>query len=104
MAFLAVIFGTYYTYKNFKKVRDKKPHISINNKGITSRSWGFVPWSEIEGEEVIYEKKGKDTVSFLFYFIRENNHEKIKIDELNISSKKLIHLLKTYRIRHTKSL
>ncbi|MEP0265422.1 hypothetical protein [Dokdonia sp.] len=103
-AFLAVIFGAYYTFKNLKKSLDRKPHISIDRQGITSRVYGFAPWAEIMDEEIIYEPDGKNTIPFLFYYIGEDVYEKIKIDELNVSQKKLKNILRTYRIRYTKNM
>lgn len=103
-AFFAFIFGAYYTYKNMKMVFDRKPHLSIDHQGITSRSYGFASWSEITDEEIIHEREGKDTIAFLFYYIGEEVYEKIKLNELDISQKKLKHILRTYRIRYTKSI
>jgi hypothetical protein len=101
-AIIACIVGAYYIYKSLKKVLDKKPHIIIDKHGITSRSYGFISWADISDEEIIKEREGKNTYTYLTYYGPEDIYERIKINDLNISQKKLQNALRTYRIRYTK--
>lgn len=102
-ALLALIIVFEDFLKIWKKITKNEPIIEIDANGIKTEKSGFKKWSEIEGEEVIkeYFKESKLEVYLVFYYDQEKK-VKINLKELNVSSKKMINILKTYRIRNNK--
>ncbi len=103
-AILALIIVFQDSLKIWKKITKNEPIIEIDANGIKTEKSGFKKWSEIEGEEVIkeYFKESKLEVYLVFYYDQEKK-VKINLKELNVSSKKMINILKTYRIRNNKN-
>ncbi|SDS11567.1 hypothetical protein SAMN05216503_2022 [Polaribacter sp. KT25b] len=99
---LLVLSGTYFGFKEIKKVFNFSPQITIDNKGIKTATTEFKNWSEIKNEEIIIEGYGKNKEFYMIYDY-SNGFEKIKIDDFNISPKKLENLIRTYRIRNNKN-
>ena len=94
--------GAYFGVKELKQVFDSNPQIIIDDKGIKTVTTDFQNWIEIKNEEVIMEGSGKHKEFYLIYDYA-NGFEKLKIDDYNISPKKLESLLRTYRIRNKKN-
>lgn len=101
MATLLTLTGGYFGFKELKQVLDNNPQIIIDSKGIKTISTEFKSWSEIKNEEIIMEGSGKHREFYLIYD-HENGFEKLKIDDYNISPKKMENLIRTYRIRNNK--
>ena len=99
---LLTIVGIYFSFKELKQVLDNNPQIEINSKGIKTINTEFKNWSLIKNEEVQFEGYGKNRYYYL-YFEFEGGVEKLKINDYNISPRKLENLLKTYRIRNNKN-
>ncbi|NQX85574.1 MAG: hypothetical protein HRT67_06675 [Flavobacteriaceae bacterium] len=99
---LLTIVGIYFSFKELKQVLDNNPQIEINSKGIKTINTEFKNWSLVKNEEVQFEGYGKNRYYYL-YFEFEGGIEKLKINDYNISPKKLENLLKTYRIRNNKN-
>ena len=95
--------GIYFSYNELKQIFDTNPQIIIDDKGIETITTEFHKWSEIKNEEILMEGFGKNREFYLFYNFSNNNSEKLKIDDYNISPKKLEKLLRTYRIRNKKT-
>lgn len=99
---LFTLFGGYYAFKEYKQATNTEPQIFFDNKGIKTINTEFKKWNEIIKEEVIYEIYGKSSEAYLSYKFK-GGFEKIKINDFNISPKKMENLLKTYRIRSRKN-
>lgn len=97
------VIGVYSSVKELRKLFNNKPLIIISNKGIRTKSAGFRNWSSIKNEEVIQEGYGKSAKSYLTYLYNDDEYEKLKIDSLNVSHKELENIIRTYRIRYTKT-
>lgn len=99
---ILILIGMYNGFLAYRKASYNEPVITIDNKGITSKNIGFKNWSEISNEEVITEGSGKSEKSYLYYVYNNEENEKIEIDELNTTHRKLENLIRTYRIRYNK--
>jgi len=101
---ISCAFGLFNLFKELKKARNnKKPLIIIDNKGIQTKNVDFKEWSVITKEEIVHEDSGKYGKTYLIYFYDEDQFEKLEISELNVRSKALETMLRTYRIRHAKN-
>ncbi|MDT7832463.1 hypothetical protein RQM59_08735 [Flavobacteriaceae bacterium S356] len=99
---LLTLVGGYFGFKELKQVLDTNPQINLDNNGIKTINTEFKSWSEIKNEEVLMEGTGKSREFYLIYDYNEG-FEKLKIDDFNISPKKLENLIRTYRIRNNKN-
>ncbi len=102
MGTLLALFGSYFGFKELKQVLDTNPQITLDSNGIKTINTEFKSWNEIKNEEVVMEGSGKNKEFYLIYDYK-NGFEKLKIDDYNISPKKLENLLRTYRIRNNKN-
>lgn len=50
--YLIVVLGVYFAFKEFMKIINKLPQITINADGIRTISTDFYNWNEIKNEEV----------------------------------------------------
>jgi hypothetical protein len=96
------IIGLYSAVKESRKALNNKPQIIIDSYGIKTKNVDFKDWSKIESEEVVQEGYGKSAKSYLTYFYDENEFEKIEINSLNVTHRKLENIIRTYRIRSNK--
>lgn len=97
--------GLYGMVKESKKMfNNKKPQIIIDSYGIKTINIGFKSWSTIENEEVYKEGYGKSSKTYLLYVYDDNKFEKIQIDNLNVTMRKMENIIKTYRIRSNKNI
>lgn len=102
-AFL-ILLGILSAKDNLKLFLNNKTQLIIDNKGITTENSGFVKWSNIEDEEIIYETDFRNNIKhyLIFYYNGYQNYEKIDIEGLNTSKKELENVIRTYRIRSKK--
>ena len=96
--------GVYGIVKESRRAFNRTPQIVIDNKGMTTKKVDYREWAVIEGEEVVQEGYGQSAKSYLTYFYDGYQFEKVKIDALNVSHKKLENIIRTYRMRHGKNL
>ena len=99
----SILIGIYFLITRLKHGKRKEPQIIIDSNGIETISTEFTSWDLIYDEEVIQEGFGKSSSSYLQYFFDDSEIEKIKIDELNISARRLENIVRTYRIRYNKN-
>jgi hypothetical protein len=81
-----------------KKLSDKSAQITLNDKGIETSASGYHNWDTVQDEDVITERRGKTTVTFLV-FTYTGGSERSKIDSLAIGRRQLEKLLRIYRGR-----
>lgn len=96
------LYGLYSTIKEFRHATNTEPQIILNKSGIKTVNTEFLDWSKIYNESVIMEGLNENSEFFLIYDYK-NGNEKIKINDFNITPKKLENLLRTYRIRYNKT-
>lgn len=77
----------------YKKLRNNRLFIIINNEGIETIDAGFFRWEDIEGEEISY--------GHLCYTC-PTGYTKIKITGSDITRNELEQRLRVYRVRSTK--
>lgn len=99
---LLTLTGVYLGFEGLKKVFDRNPQITMSNKGIETINTEFKNWSEVKNEEVLMEGSGKHRDFYLIYDYKKG-FEKLKINDYDISPKKLENLIRTYRIRNNKN-
>ena len=99
---LLTVIGAYFSFSEFKQANNSEIQIYLDNKGIQTINTEFKSWSEISNEHVISERSGKYRKTYLKYDFNAGG-EKLRIDDYNISKKKLETLLKTYRVRFEKN-
>ncbi|WP_040627082.1 hypothetical protein [Mucilaginibacter paludis] len=85
-------------YGAVKKMNNKLPQIILGNQGIQSATAKFYAWSEVVNEDVIAVQSGKTRRYFLVYNYPLGK-QRIDIGPLNISRRRLEHLLRIYRGR-----
>ena len=88
-------------FKGTRKALNNKPQLILDHQGITARKVGFLGWSEVQSEEVIRVRRGKNSKTFLTFY-HPSGQEEINIESYNISRKELNNALKTYRLRWEK--
>ena len=98
-----ILIGIYGSTQQLRRLLNKKPQLIIGNKGIETISVEFKKWSAIKGEEVIQEGSGKSSKSYLVFWYDNDQYEKLEIEPLNTTRKKLENSVRTYRIRNTKN-
>lgn len=103
LGIIMISIGLYNAIKELRKVFNNKPQIIIDHRGITTKNVDFRDWSVIENEEVMQEGYGKSAKSYLTYIYDKDEYEKIGIDSLNVTHRKLENLIRTYRIRNNKN-
>ena len=96
-------FGIYTIIKELRKTTIKEAQIIVNNKGIKTINVEFREWKEISDEQIVQEGYGKSLKSFLIYCYDSEEYEKLELEQLDITPKKLENILRTYRIRHNKN-
>jgi len=99
---LLSVVGSHFGFIELKQVLDTNPQITLDRKGIKTINTDFKSWHEIKHEKVLMEGSGKYKEFYLIYDYKDG-FEKLKIDDYNISPKKLEHLIRTYRIRNNKN-
>jgi len=89
----AVVLGYFFGYK---KLINRKPQLTLNNKGISTKKKGFHKWEEIERCVIVTGNIG------LLKYTHSRGHENVAIKELNIKNNgiKLSKLLMVYRERN----
>lgn len=97
--YLIVVLGVYFTFKEFMKIINKLPQITINADGIRTISTDFYNWNEIKNEEVIDESSGKHIRHYLTYE-HPNGIEQLLINDYAIDKSSLNKLLILYRGRN----
>jgi uncharacterized membrane protein YciS (DUF1049 family) len=88
-------FGLYLSFNQIKKIRDKSPQISINDKGIKLKNENLISWDRIYNDRVYSQSNGKSSTNYLAF-----NDEEIEIDDLGITFSELEKLLQVYRVRY----
>jgi FlaA1/EpsC-like NDP-sugar epimerase len=90
---MAIILGYYFGYK---KLINREPQLTLNNKGINTKKTGFHKWEEIERCFIISGHRA------LLKYTHSRGHENIDIQELNVKNNgiKLSKLLMVYRERN----
>ena len=91
---IAFLFGFF----DLKLATNKKPQIILNNGGMETIETPYQPWRDIKEENVISEYTSRQTLYYLTYNY-PGGSEKVQIDNLDITHKKLEHLLLVYRGR-----
>jgi len=97
--YLIVVLGVYFAFKEFMKIINKLPQITINSDGIRTISTDFYNWNEIKNEEVIDESSGKHIRHYLIYE-HPNGREQLLINDYAIDKSSLNKLLILYRGRN----
>lgn len=77
----------------YKKLRNNRLFIIINNEGIETIDAGFFRWEDIEGEEISYGH---------LCYTGPTGYTKIKITGSDITRNELEQRLRVYRVRSTK--
>lgn len=90
-------FGLYLSFNQIKKLREKSPQISINDKGIILKNENLISWDRIYNDRVYCQSNGKNSTNYLAF-----NDEEISIDDLGITFSELENLLHVYRVRFEK--
>ena len=80
---------------NLKRLKEKTPQLIISDKGIEIPGSGLKTWSEIKDESVSIPNKSGPYLDFEY----DGGSEHFDIAFLEITRKKLIHVLKVYRQR-----
>ncbi|MGA6119201.1 hypothetical protein [Sphingobacterium anhuiense] len=97
--FIIVALGLYFTIREFLKMINKLPQITINADGIKTISTDFYNWNEIKNEEVIDESSGKYIRHYLTYE-HPNGIEQLLINDYAMDKSSLNKLLILYRGRN----
>lgn len=77
----------------YRKLRNNRLFIIINNEGIETLNTGFFPWEDIEDEEISYRH---------LCYICPEGYIKVEITESDLTRNELEHRLRVYRVRSTK--
>lgn len=93
-----LILGLFLSFDQVKKLNDKAPQITLNDKGIKLKNENLISWNRIYNDRVFNQSNGKSSTSYLAF-----NDEKIAIDELAIKFNELENLLHVYRVRYEKN-
>lgn len=104
LGFIMCLIGMYSTRKESKKAlnnNNNNPQLIISSKGIKTSNTSFREWSTIDFEYVILEGYGKSSKLYLIFYY-DDEFEKVPIDDLDVSRRKIENILRTYRIRHDK--
>ena len=99
---LFVAFGLYFLFITIKKANSNEPQIILNSLGIKLAKKDFMDWHYITDDFVESRRSGKYTHNFL-RFEFHNQHQEIRIDDLNTNSDKIENLLHVYRVRYEKN-
>lgn len=103
---LVFAISIFFFYFSIKKLINRKPIITIDNKGIYTTKSGFVSWKSIKRADVgVFVEFGKHMSKILrLDFIKENNLQSIKynIETLSVSVIELDEIIEIYRKRYFK--
>ncbi len=94
MALLPIGLAIYY----YNKLSDNNPQIVLNSEGIETSSSGFKSWKEIRGEKAELQGLGKHSRYYLVYQFNGGD-ERYELEHLDITPRKLNHLMTVYRNR-----
>lgn len=95
---LFLVFGLYFSYNHFKKLKDKSPQIIINDNGIILKNENLISWNKINNDRVYSVSNGKSSTNYLAF-----NDEIVSIEGLSIKFKELENVLHVYRVRFEKN-
>lgn len=102
IGYIVIIAGIYLMYVCLSKVSSRLPIFIINEKGITSRGYGYFEWEVIEKVYVERRRKWRQFNDYLV-FITDHTYE-ILLDDLDVSFEKLEQHIEVYRTRYKKGL
>lgn len=91
--------GSYFNFLYYKKIADSNPQIILNNEGIETISTKFYNWDDISDESIEIRGSG-NTISYHLAYNHPEGTEYLKINDYDISKKKLEKLLTVYRARN----
>jgi hypothetical protein len=103
---LFIIISSGWLFYRNKNQKDKK--IVINEKGISTPETGFVEWGQIQNEHISVERSRSGSYTLLQFEVTADHDEEgensmdIEVDDYEIETEKLEHLLKVYRGRYEK--
>ena len=84
--------------KDVRRLRDRRVQITIDAQGITLVEKTRFSWANIFRERVVTKGSGRSSYTALEFRYPEANVE-VKIDQMDLSKKKLRHRLRVYRFR-----
>lgn len=96
---IALVYGGYIAFKEFKQATNSEPQIILNNNGVKTVNTEFYSWDEISRAEVVKEGYGKYT-RYSFTYSHPEGRELIDINDFNTSFNKLDKLIFTYGSRY----
>lgn len=95
-----IIIGTYYLFKNIRKLFRRTPLFTIGNKGITTSEFGSITWELIPYCYVEVRGIGKGAEKYFVFFAKGKGSHEVLLDETNISIEKLEEYIKIYKVRN----
>jgi len=98
IAFLAVTATIILLFQTLRKRKEVALYLILNDKGIGTFNYPFIPWDAISGEKII-RGKVDDTSDFYLVFNTPSGEESLGIDHLSVKPAELLDLLKIYRVR-----
>jgi hypothetical protein len=87
-------------YDSYKKIRNRKPQIILNDKGIETAKVEFCSWGNIQDEQVKIQRTAIYSSNMFSYFYNYNKFELINTSPLDVSIEKLRLMLSVYRWRY----
>ncbi|WP_133555657.1 hypothetical protein [Pedobacter duraquae] len=99
--FMGIVFmaiGVYLLRSTVRQLFDRKPQITLSDKGIQVSGHSFQPWSAVSGASVIARGNGRYRSFYLQYWAY-GGETLFALDGLTVGRKKLDQLLRLYRGR-----
>jgi len=95
---IVTVIGAFASYREYREATNTEPQIILNSRGIQTAKTPFYAWGDISNEEVISERRGRNTSHYLIYDY-PGGRKKLEIDDYTIDQQTLNHLLFVYRGR-----
>jgi hypothetical protein len=95
---LLASFSGFFGIAKYKEIKESRPQIIINERGIETKAKKFRNWASIDHEKVTCEGTGNHFRYFLEYSF-PGGSEKFNINHLSVEPSHLDHLLYIYRGR-----
>jgi hypothetical protein len=94
--------GGFLLYKAYKRYSGKAPQLVINALGIRIRDKLLIEWGDIQNDEIIYRREGKNDNHYLA-ISHVDGYDEILLNDLDITIEELEHKLQVHWFRFEKT-